>query len=206
MSPRTKLSSLMTVEEFDHGYWYATELKAFARTLGVRASSLRKDQLERAVRSFLASGRISTIAKPPNRHESAVVRDSDLGLTMQRRIVRYTNDRATKEFLEREARQLVPGLRLRPGARYRLNRWREEQLGAGARVTYGALVKEYVRLCESQVPFARIPHGRYINFVSDFFAHEPRATRGEIIAAWHALKKMDCAKTYDAWARLRSRK
>ena len=94
----------MTVEEFDHGYWYATELKAFARTLGVR----------------------------------------------------------------------TPLLRIRSGARYRLNRWREEQLAA--------------------------PHGRYINFVADFYADRPTAARAEIIAAWHALKKMDCEKTYAAWS------
>jgi len=191
----------MTVDEFDHGYWYATELKAFARTLGLRASSLlRKDQLERAVRSFLTSGRMA-IANAPAGNENAGARDSDAPLTMKRRIVRYTNDPATKEFLEREARRLVPGLRLRSGARYRLNRWREAQLSAGARVTYGDLVKEYVRLCESHVPFARVPHGRYINFASDFFAHQPHTTRAEMIAAWHELKVMDCAKTYDDWAK-----
>src|SRR6266545_2028714 len=86
MSPRKSLSSSMTLDEFDHGYWYATELKAFARTLGVRAGSLRKDQLERAVRSFLASGRVAAIANPPGRRENAVVRESDAGLTMKRRI------------------------------------------------------------------------------------------------------------------------
>jgi hypothetical protein len=44
---------MSSTDEFDHGYWYAIELKAFATRVGVRrAGSLRKDQLERAVRSF----------------------------------------------------------------------------------------------------------------------------------------------------------
>jgi SAP domain-containing protein len=191
----------MTIEEFDHGYWYATELKAFATTIGIRAGTLRKDQLERAVRSFLATRRVDKTLQVSARDQDDVARDSDAELTMKRRVVRYTNDRATKDFLVREAKRLVPGLRPRSGARYRLNRWREEQLASGRRITYGDVVREYVRLCQSTVPFAHIPHGRYVNFVSDYSANEPNATRGEIIAAWHALKKMDCEKTYAAWAK-----
>ena len=203
MSPRKNLSSSMTVEEFDHGYWYATELKAFATKLGIRASTLRKDQLEHAVRSFLSTGRLGAIPKPSARSGKDVARDSDARLTMRRRVVRYTNDRATKDFLVREAKRLAPDINLRSGARYRLNRWREEQLAAGRRITYGDVVREYVRLCRSRVPFTRIPHGRYINFVSDFSAQHPEVPREEIIAAWHALKKTDCEKTYAAWVKHR---
>ena len=61
------------------------------------------------------------------------------------------------------------------------------------------LVREYVRLCRSDEPFARMPHGRYVNFVSDFYAHRPAATRDEITAAWHELKSMDCPKTFRDW-------
>ena len=51
-----------------------------------------------------------------------------------------------------------------------LNRWREEQLVKGVKLTYGDLVKEYIRLNQTDEPFAQIPHGRYINFLSDFLA------------------------------------
>jgi hypothetical protein len=78
--------------------------------------------------------------------------------------------------LEREAQALDPSYRRRSGARYRLNRWREAQIAAGAPITYGDLVREYVRLSRTDEPYARIPHGRYINFVSDFLASEPNAT------------------------------
>ena len=33
-------------------------------------------------------------------------------------------------------------------------------------------------------PFAQIPHGRYINFVSDFMAAEKGATRDQATRAW----------------------
>ena len=195
----------MTVEQFDHGYWYATELKTFAHAIGVRgASGLRKDQLETAVRSVLSgSGAPIAARRPPRAVKDA--RDTARPLTMARCIVRYTNDRATKDFLERQARKLAPDVRFRSGARYRLNRWREERIAAGAAITYGDLVREYVRLCRSDEPFARIPHGRYINFVSDFYARRPTATREEITAAWHELKTMDCPKTFRDWQKRRAR-
>lgn len=48
---RTRLSRNMSIEQFDNGYWYATELKAFADKLGVpRAGQLRKNELEAVVK------------------------------------------------------------------------------------------------------------------------------------------------------------
>jgi hypothetical protein len=38
----SKLNKHMRVEEFDHSYFYAVELKAFAKTLGIAVGSLKK--------------------------------------------------------------------------------------------------------------------------------------------------------------------
>lgn len=208
MSRNGTLSVSMSLTQFDHGYWYATELKQFADEIGIpSAGRLRKDELEGAIKEFLRSG---TIARPSRTHSADSVRllprDVDLGLQLDRRIVRYTNDPATKEFLEREARRLVPAFRRRSGAMYRLNRWREEQLSRGIALTYRALVEEYVRLSLSTEQFVRIPHGRYINFRSDFMAQEASATAAKALRAWEELKHMDCPKTYRGWIRARSRK
>jgi len=35
MRVKTKLNSSMTEREFDNGYWYATEIKEFAKKIGV---------------------------------------------------------------------------------------------------------------------------------------------------------------------------
>ena len=197
----------MRVTQFDHGYWYATELKGFAKALGIpSAGKLRKDELERAIRVFLLTG---AIVQTPTRRLSLSaprMRDVDLGLHLGLPVVGYINDAETKHFLEVEAQKLAPGLKRRSGVRYRLNRWREAQILKGAQITYGDLVKEYVRLNQSTERFAQIPHGRYVNFMSDFLAAQTGAAKEQAIKAWSILKTMDAPKTYSGWVRARSRK
>jgi len=192
----------MTVSQFDNGYWYATDLRKFAVSIGIPlAADSRKDEIEKAVKTFLASG--SIVASPKRNASKSAGRDVERGLTLSLRVVAYTNDRATKEFLEREARKMAPGLKRKSGSRYRLNRWREEQLAKGRKITYRDLVKEYVRLNQVEGSFERIPVGRYINFMSDFRANEPNATWALALRAWKELKKLDVPKTYTSWAHLR---
>jgi hypothetical protein len=195
----------MTLAQFDNGYWYATELKGFAETIGIpSASKLRKDELEKAIKLFLETGKIRN---PTRRSLSkSVTKDVERGLTLDLPVVVYTNDKETKTFLEREAQRLAPGLKRKSGVRYRLNRWREEQLIKGVKLTYGDLVKEYIRLNQHKEPFARIPHGRYINFMSDFLAAEKGATREQAIRAWKKLKALDVPKTYRSWVKSQSSK
>jgi hypothetical protein len=186
----------MTAAAFDHGYWYADQLRAFAEELGVPwAKKLRKDELEKAVKQFLETGK----AQSPTRRDLSRrgTRDVERGLALDLPVVLYTNDRATKDFMEREARRLAPTFKRRSGLRYRFNRWREERLTEGVRLTYRDLVRAYVEL--NGQPFERIPHGRYINFVADFLAGEPGGTRAGAIRAWKELKALDLPKTYAAW-------
>jgi hypothetical protein len=199
----TKLSTSMTSVQFDNGYWYATELKAFAARIGIpSANRLRKDEIERAIKVFLQTGRIES---PTTRRPSTPgARDVDRGLSLDLHVVVYINDKTTKDFLEREALRLVPGLKKKSGARYRLNRWREDRVANGVRITYRDLVGEYVRLSQTAGPFAQVPHGRYINFMSDFMAAEQGATRAQAIRAWTTLKALDVPKDYRSWKRCRS--
>ncbi|HKP38824.1 MAG TPA: SAP domain-containing protein [Pyrinomonadaceae bacterium] len=192
----------MTVTQFDNGYWYADELKEFAKTIGIpSASKLRKDELEKALKLFFQTGKV---ASPTRRNLSTQqVKDVDRGLSLDLPVVAYTNDKETKDFLEREAQKLAPGLRRKSGVRYRLNRWREEQLIKGVKLTYGGLVRKYVQLNQSKEPFAKIPHPRYVNFMSDFLASEKGATREQAIRAWHELKTLDVPKDYRSWVKSR---
>jgi len=113
--------------------------------------------------------------------------------------VNYTSNKATKTFIEHEARKLVPNLKRKSGARYRLNRWREEQLTRGISITYEDLVRRYIELNQMEGTFAKIPQVCYINFLSEFLANEKGATRVQGIAAWKKLKQLDTPKTYSAW-------
>jgi hypothetical protein len=195
---KKKLSTSMTLTQFDNGYWYADELKEFAETIGISsASKLRKDELEKAIKLFLQTGKIESPTK--RKLSTSRVKDVDRGLSLDLPVVVYTNNNETKTFLEREALKLAPGLKRRSGARYRLNRWREEQLIKGVKLTYGGLIKKYVQLSQSKKPFAQIPHGRYINFMSDYLASETGATREQAILAWDELKTLDVPKDYRSW-------
>jgi hypothetical protein len=198
MARRVKLSRTMTVAEFDNGYWYAKELQDFAEALGApSAKKLRKDEIERALRSFLTTGKLEVQTKRALGRSGTP--DSLEGLALDRPVRCYTNDRATKDFIVREAKKRSPSFKERSGWRYRLNRWREAQIVKGVSLTYGDLVKECVALNEQSTVFKRIPHGRYINFVADFLRKEKGATRVDAIAAWSRLKKMDVPKDYPSW-------
>jgi hypothetical protein len=192
----------MTLTQFENAYWYATELKKFAVDLGIRsASQLRKDELEDAIKLFLKTGKLK---RPPQRNLSTRgVRDIEKGLKLDLPVVVYTNDQETKDFLERESLKLVPGFKRKSGARYRLNRWREDQLARGARITYRDLIAEYIRLNQIEGPFEKIPQVRYINFLSEFLAREKNASREQAINAWHQVKKLDAPKTYQSWLKFR---
>ena len=191
----------MTQAQLDNGYWYATEVKEFAKTIGIpSASKLRKDELEKAIQVFLKTGKIESPTK--RSLSTAGPKDVEQGLSLSLPVALYTNDKETKDFLEREAQKLIPGLKRKSGVRYRFNRWREEQLVNGVKLSYGDLVNEYVRLNLTKEPFAQIPIDCYINFMSDFLAAERGATRQQALRAWKKLKKLDVPKNYRSWVRL----
>jgi len=195
----------MSLTEFETGYWYATDLKRFADSIGIpSANKLRKDELEKAITSFLRSGKIQL---PTKRRLSRIgPADLELGLKLDLPVVNYTSNKVTKTFLEVEARKIAPNLKRKSGARYRLNRWREEQLTEGRPITYADLVKRYVELNSTPGDFAKIPHARYINFLSEFLANDKSASHAEAIAEWKKLKRSDLPKTYRAWANARSKR
>lgn len=188
----------MTEAQFDNGYWYATEVKTFAKALGITAAAkLRKDELEALIKTFLRTGELQN---PTRKHcSSSGVKDIEKGLSLRLPVVNYTSNKKTKDFIVKEALRLVPTLKRKSGARYRLNRWREQQLANGTRITYEDLVKEYIRLNQLAGPFPQAPSGRYINFLSDFLALEKRATKEEAIRTWRKLKQLDIPKNYRAW-------
>jgi hypothetical protein len=199
---KPRLSKSMTLTEFTNGYWYATEIKEFADSIGIRsAGKLRKDELEKAIIHFLTTGKIQT---PTKRSLSQTgTKDVEKGLSLKLPIVNYTNDKETKDFIEKESRKIEPTFKRRSGARYRLNRWREEQITNGNQITYGDLVNQYIKLNQTDEPYTRIPIACYVYFLSDYLKAEKNANRKDAIKAWHKLKKLDIPKDYQSWRRFR---
>ena len=195
----------MTVAQFDNGYWYAVEIKAFADEIGIPfASKLRKDELEKLLKHFLRTGEVKSPARQ-NLSKSGVS-DIEKGLNLKLPVVSYTSNKETKDFIVKEALKIAPNLKRKPGARYRLNRWREDQIDRGIKITYADLVKQYVKLNQLEGKFPQAPSGRYINFISDFLVGEKNSTREQAMAAWRQLKKLDIPKDYRAFKKYRQSK
>ncbi len=201
MAGRKKgLSKTMTPSEFENGYWYAVELKDFAKALGVPAAGkLRKDELEKAIIGFLKHGKIQIPTKRALKKTG--VKDLDIGLRANQPIKHYTSNRITKGFLIELARKQAPDMKVKSGCWYRLNRWREEQLTAGNCITYGDLVKQLLTLNQAEEPFAKIEHGRYINFLSEYLRHQKDATHAEARKVWRTLKALPAPKDYRSWVK-----
>jgi hypothetical protein len=196
------LSPTMTLRDFENGYWYLDQLKAFAERIGIPAAKkLRKDELERAIVAFLRTGRAALPTERSLRRTGA--KDVERGLSLQLRIEHYTSNRETKDFIVEQARLIAPEVREKSGVWYRLNRWREEQRTKDRHPTYGDLVRQYLALNKMQ-RFEKIPHGRYINFVAEFLAADKEATRAEAIAAWTEVKELAVPKDYASWIKARA--
>lgn len=188
----------MTVQEFDHGYWYADEIKAFAGEIGINNSSkLRKDELEKLIRHFLKTGKLRQ-AERKNIVKTGR-KDLELGLTRTLPVVHYTSNKETKGFIISEANKLVNDLKIKSGVWYRLNRWRDEQVTKGKRINYGDLINEFIRLNRTEGKFEKAEVGRYINFLSEFLANEQGASRTRAIEEWKKLKELNIEKNYRSW-------
>jgi len=198
------LSPTMTVRDFENGYWYREQLKAFGERIGIPAATkLRKDELEKAILVFLRTGKAALPTKRALRRTG--LKDVERGLHLKLRIEHYTSNRETKDFIIEQGRRLAPEVRMKSGVWYRLNRWREEQITSGARPTYGDLVRQYIALNRMQ-RFDKVPIVCYVNFISDFLAADTKATRPEIIAAWKEVKKLDVPKDYASWVKARAKR
>ena len=198
------LSPTMTPREFENGYWYREQLKDFAERIGIPAATkLRKDELEKAILQFLRTGKAALPTKRSLRKTG--MKDLERGLTLKLRIVHYTSNRQTKNFIIEQARLIAPDVRKKSGVWYRLNRWREKQITSGKRPTYGDLVRQFIVLSKTE-RFERIPIRCYNYFVADFLAADKKATRAEIVAAWNELKALDVPKDYASWVEARARR
>lgn len=202
MTKKTKLTKNITEKEFDIGYWYADELKVFAKRIGIANSSkLRKDELEQLIKHFLKTGRIKN-SKRKNVIKSGS-RDLEIGLTKCLPICNYTSNKQTKNFIITEAEKIVPGLNIKSGVWYRINRWRDKQITNGENITYGDLIKHFIELNQTDKKFEKISTTRYNNFLSDFLKSEKGATRQEAINEWEKLKTINIEKDYKSWKKHR---
>lgn len=192
----------MSVEEFDNGYYYAADLKAFARKAGIPTGNFRKFELEALIRDFLRTGKIPD-CKPVLPRKAGAARDA---LQPDAVVTNYVGDKKTKAFLLALVHADAPALVRKSGQWYWLNDWRRKKQEAQARFTYRDLADHLRALMQTEGRLPRIPSARMNNFLSDFRADSAHAgvSREEALKAWHWLKAQPGPKTYAAYRRLAS--
>ena len=195
-----KLRASMSVKEFDDNYFYAEDIKAFARRLGISVGRRRKLELEALIRDFLRTG-VAPPAKPMPDRRSGEGRDRLAAETVVRV---YVDDRRMKTFLRDLVHACAPSLRDKSGQWYWLNEWRRTQLQAGQRITYADIGNRLLELMRSEGRLPRIPAARFNNFVTDFKADPANKSksRADAVAAWECIKSVPGPKTYEAYAAL----
>ena len=184
----------MTIKEFENKYWYMSELKALAKSLEIPFDSrTRKDQLEDMIIQFLEIGTV-------NKKNSFRIKNRNIDILNNHSYVKnFRNKKETWEFINSEMDKRVPGLKPKSGAKYWLNRWIENKLSNGEKITYNDVVCEYIRLNKTEEKFPQIPSCKFNNFISDYLANEKNATRKNALEAWTMLKDMKVKKDYITW-------
>ena len=184
----------MTIKEFENKYWYMSELKVLAKSLQIPFNSkIRKDQLEVLIIQFLETETVNQ--KNSFRSKS---RNRDI-LNNSSYVENFSNKKETWEFINSEMDKRVPALKPKSGVKYWLNRWIENKLSHGEKITYNDVVCEYIRLNKTEGKLPQIPSCKFNNFISDYLANEKNATREDTLEAWNKLKSMKVKKDYITW-------
>ncbi len=196
-----KLRASMSVEEFDNGYYYAADLRVFARLLGITVGRRHKLEIEALIRDFLQT-RIVPLAEPELGQRRGAERDKLAAETIVRT---YVDDRSTKSFLLDLVHARAPSVKDKSGQWYWLNNWRRTQLQSGTNITYMDLANRLLELMCTEGRLPRIPSARFNNFITDFRADplNKGKSRTEALAAWEHIKSIPGPKTYEVYAALK---
>ncbi|WP_339725469.1 hypothetical protein [uncultured Paraglaciecola sp.] len=194
MTQNKRLHKVKTVAEFESEYWYALELKQFARDIGIpNNSKLRKDQLEKIIKNYIQTGDVAINIKT-----ITPKKESSDKLSLAECVQHYVSNKRTKSFILSESLKLCPELPKKSGVWYWTNRWREEQLEKRIKITYLDLVQHFVKLSTQDGRLPQIPSARFNNFITDFLSAN-EGSREEAKSAWEQLKSLKIPKTYEAW-------
>lgn len=207
MAKKTTLTSAplhpkMRAKDFDAGYYYAAELKVFARELGMTVGNFRKIELEDLIREFLTSG-VLPKRQPVMPRKAGATRDR---LAADTRVVNYVGDKTTKAFLLDLVQADGADLGDKSGQWYWLNDWRRKKQEQKARFTYQDLADHLRALRQTKGRLPQIPSARMNNFITDFNADPANSNigRDETMKAWMWLKSQPGPNTYAEYCKLKS--
>jgi hypothetical protein len=191
---KRKLYKDITQEEFINGYWYNDELKKFSKEIGIKNySKLRKDELEKIIIHFIKTGELKEIET-----EKSALKNLDK-LSLDTVIENYKYNKQTKEFILIEMFRKEPELKIKSGAIYWLNRWREDKINHGIKISYGDLIDEFIKINLTKDKLPQIPSTKMNNFIMDYLKNEINSKRSDALNEWRKLKELNIPKNYNSW-------
>jgi hypothetical protein len=130
----------------------SVELKVFGKEIGIKnCSKLRKDELEKIIIHFIRTGKI--IEEETKKVNSKILDK----LSPDTIIENYKNNKQTKEFILKEVLKKEPVLKIKSGAIYWLNRWREDKIKNDIKITYEDLINEFIKINSNEGNLSQIP-------------------------------------------------
>ena len=194
INKRPRLTSKTSAEVFKNFYWLKKELTEFCTKNGLSTAGM-KPEIANRIYVFLKTGQ----KLKPKSVEITNILDSDKPITPQTLVVNYKNDPATREFFIKHI-----GAHFKFSAR--INIFRNEQLAAGKKLTYGDLIKHWLKEHEQRknksIKLPIMASCEYNQFTRDFYTAEPNAERKTVIAAWKKIRSVAGKHTYANWKKL----
>jgi hypothetical protein len=190
--PKTPaLSSDLSPEIFRAHYYDKKTLVKFCRSHNIPSHGL-KNELNRRVELFLKTGEVSE-EKPAR---SAGLPDSQLGLTLDRQVVNYKSDPATRLFFKKHIPEFA-------GFSAYVQKWLKERLAKGDVLTYAEVIAEHKRFLQEKsaakstgMP-GQVTHDscQFNQFLIDYsHDHGPKAHSSK--EAWRLVRDFAGDKTY----------
>jgi len=189
--PTPPLSKALTVKQFNEHYYDKKALMQFCRLVGLPSSGA-KPVLNQRIAHYLATGECLSMPKSI-RFGGA---DSEGGLSLDKPVVHYKSDVATRRFLEAHVRGLK-----RFSAKVQKDI--KEALAHETLITYGDVVKMYHEHLADQAHAkkhhlaTRVTHGacQYNQFAIDY-AHDDEPKVHTLKEAWSLVRYAAGENTY----------
>ena len=200
MDKNILLHKEMTLEEFENNYWYATELKHFLKKMGVKCyNKLRKDEMENIIVEYIKNKKIvDIVTNEQNKYKIDILEKEEF-------VENFKNNTETWQFIINEGLKIDPQMKIKSGAKYWLNRWREKQIIEKNKIKYKDLVNEFIRLNSISEKLPQIPSTKMNNFIMDFLNNEKGSKRKDAMREWEFLKKSNIKKDYVHWKKMKKK-
>ena len=191
---RPTLTPKTSAEIFKNFYWLKKELTDFCVTHGLSTAGMKLEVTNR-IYAFLKTGK----RLKPEFAKISNDLDSDKAITPQTLVINYKNDPATREFFIKHI-----GSHFKFSAR--VNIFRNEQLAAGKKLTYGDLIKcwlkEHEQRKDKSIKLPIMASCEDNQFTRDFYTAKPNTDRKTVIFAWKQIRSVAGKHTYANWKKL----